>query len=146
MDTPMGIRRMDSTPTAKTNLEIAKRYLATLEQGATPEALAEIFHPDVIQEEFPNRLLPNGARRNLADRLEASSRGKKVMSRQSYELIHSVSEGDRVSLEVLWTGVLAVPFGSIPVGGEMRAHFAVFLDFREGKIIGQRNYDCFDPW
>jgi ketosteroid isomerase-like protein len=137
---------MDSTPTAETNLEIAKRYLATIEQGATPEALADIFHPDVVQEEFPNRLIPNGARRSLADLLEAARRGKKVMSRQRYEVVNFVSEGDRVSLEVLWTGVLAVPYGSIPVGGEMRAHFAVFLDFRGGKIIGQRNYDCFDPW
>lgn len=137
---------MDSTSTAETNLEIAKRYLATIEQGAAPEALAAIFHPDVVQEEFPNRLIPNGARRNLADLLEASRRGKNVMCRQSYEVVNSVSEGDRVSLEVLWTGVLAVPYGSIPVGGEMRAHFAVFLDFRDGKIVGQRNYDCFDPW
>lgn len=136
---------MDLTPAAG-NLETAKRYLATIEQGATPEALAHIFHPDVVQEEFPNQLIPKGARRTLSDLLEASRRGKKVMSRQSYEIISSLSEGDHVSLEVLWTGVLAVPYGSIPVGGEMRAHFAVFLDFREGKIIGQRNYDCFDPW
>jgi hypothetical protein len=25
----------------------------------------------------------------------------------------------------------------------MKAFFAVFLEFREGKIIRQRNYDCF---
>jgi ketosteroid isomerase-like protein len=137
---------MNSTPTAETNLQIAKQYLAAIEQGAGAETLAAFFDPDVIQEEFPNRRLRNGARRNLADLLEASSRGRNVMTRQSYEVIHSVSEGDRVSLEVLWTGVLAVPFGSLPVGGEMRAHFAVFLDFRDGKITGQRNYDCFDPW
>lgn len=110
------------------------------------ETVAAFFDPDVVQEEFPNRLMANGARRNLADLLEASARGKKVMSRQSFEVVNSVSEGVRLSLEVLWTGVLAVPFGSIPAGGEMRAHFAVFLDFRDGKIIGQRNYDCFDPW
>jgi ketosteroid isomerase-like protein len=137
---------MDKTASEESNLEIAKRYLAAIELGATPEALSHIFHPEVLQEEFPNRLIPDGARRNLADLLEASRRGKKVMLRQSYEVVNSVSAGDRVSLEVLWTGVLAVPFGSIPVGGEMRAHFAVFLDFRDGKIIGQRNYDCFDPW
>jgi ketosteroid isomerase-like protein len=136
---------VDPTPAAG-NLEIAKRYLATIEQGATPEALADIFHPDVVQEEFPNRLIPNGARRSLADLLDAWRRGKKVMSRQSYEVLSSVSEGDRISLEVLWTGVLAVPYELVPVGGEMRAHFAVFLDFSEGKIIGQRNYDCCDPW
>jgi ketosteroid isomerase-like protein len=30
--------------------------------------------------------------------------------------------------------------------GEMKAFFAVFLEFREGKIIRQRNYDCLKAW
>ncbi len=28
----------------------------------------------------------------------------------------------------------------------MKAFFAVFLGLREGKIISQRNYDCFEAW
>jgi ketosteroid isomerase-like protein len=51
-----------------------------------------------------------------------------------------------VALEVRWSGTLAVPVGSFPAGGEMRARFAVFLDFRDGKIVAQRNYDCFEPF
>jgi ketosteroid isomerase-like protein len=51
-----------------------------------------------------------------------------------------------VVLEVEWTGTLSVPLGSLPAGGQMRARFAVFLDFRDGKIAQQRNYDCFQPW
>jgi ketosteroid isomerase-like protein len=31
-------------------------------------------------------------------------------------------------------------------GGQMRARFAAFLQFRDGKIVAQRNYDCFKPW
>jgi ketosteroid isomerase-like protein len=49
-------------------------------------------------------------------------------------------------LEVIWTGTLAVPMATLAAGAEMRAHFAVFLDFRDGKIAAQHNYDCFDPW
>lgn len=51
-----------------------------------------------------------------------------------------------VALEVLWEGTLAIPLGSLPVGGVMRAHFGVFLTFRDGKIVQQHNYDCFEPW
>jgi ketosteroid isomerase-like protein len=47
---------------------------------------------------------------------------------------------------VLWVGTLAVSLGAIPAGGEMRAHFAVFLEFRDGRIHRQRNYDCFEPF
>ena len=109
-------------------------------------ALAEFFAPDVLQEEFPNRLVPTGARRDLDGLLEAAERGKQVVSAQRFEVRNAVAAGDRVALEVRWTGTLAVAIGTLPAGGTMRAHFAVFLDFRDGKIAAQRNYDCFDPW
>jgi ketosteroid isomerase-like protein len=51
-----------------------------------------------------------------------------------------------VALEVQWSGTLAIALGSLPAGGEMRARFAVFLEFRGDRIARQRNYDCFDPW
>jgi ketosteroid isomerase-like protein len=95
-------------------------------------------------EEFANRLTPVVKTRDLAAALEAAERGKRVMSRQKYKIKQEIAEGDRVALEVEWVGTLAVPFGSIPVGGQMKAFFAVFLEFREGKIIRQRNYDCFE--
>ena len=128
------------------NRETARRYLAAIEEGVPFDTLATFFAPDVIQDEFPNRLMPTGARRDLAELREASARGRKVVTRQRYDVQAVVAEGDRVALEVIWTGTLAVPFGSIPAGGDMRAHFGVFLDFRDGLISGQRNYDCFDPW
>jgi ketosteroid isomerase-like protein len=68
------------------------------------------------------------------------------MTAQRYEVLNAVASGDRVALEIQWTGTLAVPFESIPAGGQMRARFAVFLEFRQGKIVRQRNYDCFEPW
>lgn len=36
--------------------------------------------------------------------------------------------------------------GALAAGDEMRAHFAMFLDFEDGLIRGQRNYDCFEPF
>jgi ketosteroid isomerase-like protein len=128
------------------NLDFVKRYLGAIEAGATGDALAAFFAPDVVQEEFPNRLVPNGARRDLAAVLEGAERGQRVMRAQRYEILNAVEVGDTIALEVLWTGTLAVPLGALPAGGEMRAHFAVFIELRDGKIARQRNYDCFDPW
>jgi hypothetical protein len=68
------------------------------------------------------------------------------MSAQMYKIKNEIAEHERVALEVEWVGSLPVPFESIPAGGQMKAFFAVFLEFREGKIIGQRNYDCFEAW
>jgi ketosteroid isomerase-like protein len=128
------------------NLDTARRYLATISQGATGDVLAQFFTPDVIQEELPNRVSPEGQRRKLAGILEGAERGQKVLSAQRFEIRSAIATGDRVILEVLWVGTLAIPFGTIPAGGEMRAHSAMFLEFREGRIAAQRNYDCFEPW
>jgi ketosteroid isomerase-like protein len=128
------------------NLEIAKQYLAALGQGVECNKLADFFSPDVVQEEFPNRLVPSGAKRDLAAMFDGCERGKKVMSRQRYEIKNALASENLVALEVLWTGTLAIPLGSLPAGGQMRAHFAMFLEFRDGKIVAQRNYDCFEPW
>lgn len=128
------------------NLEIVRSYLAAIERAAPFEELRELLSEDIVQREFPNRLLPNGATRGLAEIAEAAARGTSVMSRQRYEILSAVALRDRVALEVLWVGTLAVPFQSLPAGGEMRARFAVFFVVRDGRIQVQHNYDCFDPW
>jgi ketosteroid isomerase-like protein len=38
------------------------------------------------------------------------------------------------------------PFWNALAGAEMRAHSAMFIEFRDGKIVAQRNYDRFQPW
>jgi len=137
------------TPThldVNSNLKTAQQYLAALEQRVDRNTLAGFFAPDVVQEEFPNRLMPTGARRDLTAILDGHERGQELMSGQRFEIKGALVSDNLVALEVLWTGTLAVALGSLPEGGQMRAHFAVFLEFRDGKIVTQRNYDCFEAW
>lgn len=126
--------------------ERTRQYFAALEQGATGDALAAFYDPDVVQEEFPNRLLPNGARRDLAEILAAADRGQAVIHDHRYELLSVVVDGDRVAVEFVWSGVLVVDAGSLAAGTTLRGRFASFLEFRDGRVIAQRSYDCFDPW
>lgn len=124
----------------------AREYLAALGDGATGEALAAHFTTDVVQVEFPNRLLPHGATRDLAAILEGAARGQQVVREQRFDVQNALRAGNQVALEVVWTATLAISLGTLPAGAEMRARFAVFLEFRDGRIARQRNYDCFDPW
>jgi|RhiMetdeSRZDD1v2_1073273.scaffolds.fasta_scaffold00531_30 ketosteroid isomerase-like protein len=126
-------------------LRLAREYLDSIGREDELGGL-RFFADDVVQIEFPNRLLPNGATRDLAALRDAAERGRKVMSAQRFEVVNAIASGDQVAVEALWTGTLAVPFGSIPVGGQMRARFAIFLTYRDGRIVRQHNYDCFDPW
>jgi ketosteroid isomerase-like protein len=128
------------------NLQTARRYLDAIERGVGFEELAEFFTPDVVQIEYPNRLVVDGARRDLAQLREAGERGKNVVDSQRYEIRTAIAIGDTVALEVEWTATLKIPVGTLPAGGQMRAHFGVFLELRDGRIAAQRNYDCFEPF
>lgn len=131
---------------SSTNTEIVRRYYDALRRQATGEELAAFYSPDVIQEEYPNRFLPNGTRRDLNGLKEAAARGQGVMARQELEILSMTAQGDTVVVEARWAGTLARDLGPIVQGTVMRARFAQFFLFRDGLIVSQRNYDCFDPW
>jgi ketosteroid isomerase-like protein len=134
------------TMTTTDNLSIARKYLEALEGGAEGGALAEYFTEDVVQEEYPNRLAPIGAHRDLSAILDAARKGKKTLRAQKFDVMNSIVDGDNIALEVFWSGLLAVPVDTLPADTEMRAHISMWLEFRDGKIAKQRNYDSFDPW
>ena len=127
-------------------LDFIRRYLAAIEHGATGDDLAAFYTPDAIQEEFPNRLVPNGVRRDLAAILDGAERGQKVITAQSYEIVSALTDADRIALELVWTATLAIPLGTLPAGGTLRARFAQFITLRDGRIARQHTYDCFDPF
>ncbi len=128
------------------NTAIVRRYYQAIQRGAVGEELAAFYAPDAIQEEFPNRLAPNGVRRDLEALQEAAARGRGVMASQQFELLRIVASGDTVAVEARWTGTLAQAIGPSPAGTIMKARFGQFFEFRDGRIVAQRNYDCFEPW
>ncbi len=134
------------TMTTTDNLAIARKYLEALENGAEGGTLADFFTKDVVQEEFPNRLSPIGAHRDMTALLDSARKGKRTLRAQKFDVLNSIVDGDNVALEVLWRGYLAIPVDTLPADSEMRAHISIWLEFRDGKIAHQRNYDCFDPW
>lgn len=123
--------------------DLVRAYLKAIEDRG--DSLA-FFADDAIQEEFPNALVPTGARRTLEELREANERGRDVLTSESYEIVSLIEDGDRVACEVLWRGVLAVPIRSLQPGDVMKARFGVFFEFAGDKIRRQRNYDCFEPF
>ena len=128
------------------NVETARTYLKAIEDGATGPMLARFFDPEAVVETLPNRITPRASRRNLNEVLAAAERGRKILSKQRYEIMQTIAEGDRLALEVLWSGTLLIPFDTLPAGSELRAHVVTVLEFRAGKILAQRQYDCYEPW
>jgi len=111
-----------------------------------PESVASFFAPDAIFQEFPNRIAPQGRIRRFADLGAAYEQGRKIIQSQTYQVQRIIEDGDEVAVELEWRGILAVPVMNLPAGSEMKAFVAMFLTFRDGRIISQRNYDCYPPF
>jgi ketosteroid isomerase-like protein len=130
----------------ETNSDRTRRYLEAVASLGPAENVEAFFAPDVMLHELPNRIAPHGRVRRAADLRPAYEQGKRLLSWQSYEVRRLIEVGDEVAAEVEWTGALALPFKSLPAGAEIKAHVAMFLTFRDGKIVSQRNYDCYPPF
>jgi ketosteroid isomerase-like protein len=138
---------MSNVPTdTHPHLGLVLRYLRALEQNAADEQIAEFYAPDVKQREFPNRLLEQGAERDLEQLRESSRKGRLVVEEQRFAVENALVDGDRVALELTWTARLKVPLGKLQPGDTMTARCGVFFHIRDGRIAVQHNYDCFEPF
>lgn len=124
---------------------LTRRYLAALEAGDEAAVFA-CFHPEIRQVEWPNRLVEKGATRDLAYLKASFAKGAAVIAGQRYDVKSLIANGDEVAFEAVWTGTLQVALGSLKPGDTMRAYIASFLTFRDGLIVSQRSYDCFEPF
>jgi hypothetical protein len=135
----------DSTPSSP-QLQVVLGYLRALEQGADEATLAGFFAPGFRQHEFPNRLVERGAARGLEQTLEGSRKGRTVIQNQRFDVNNALVEGERVAVELTWTGQLRVPLGKLTPGDVMTAHCGVFFRIVDGRIAEQHNFDCFEPF
>jgi ketosteroid isomerase-like protein len=126
------------------NLERTRAYLRSfsLRDGST----AGYYAPEVVQQELPNLLVPAGATRDLAALQQGLAAGAKSTSDETYEVLNLVEMGDLVAVEARWSARVNVPFGKLAAGDRMTAHLAMFIEWRDGRVIAQRNYDCFEPF
>ncbi|ADY56618.1 hypothetical protein Sgly_2330 [Syntrophobotulus glycolicus DSM 8271] len=129
---------------SKDNLELAVRFMKAVGDGKSGEELNEFYDESAVQIEYPNLLTKRLIERNLHEIKDASISGKKVIANQRYEIVKSFSIGDTVIIEAIWSGELSIPLGKLKAGDEMKAYFAQFFQFKNHKIVKQRNYDCFE--
>ncbi len=129
-----------------TNATRVREYLRALESFHPWKSVAEFYAPDVVIQEFPNRIAPHGRQRLHADLQIPYEQGRQLLQSQTYDISHIVESGDDVALELEWTGTLAVPLMNLPSGSKMKAFIGMFFTFQDGRILSQRNYDCYRPF
>ena len=131
---------------AHSNLQTVKDFLKAVENRIGFDELAKFYHRDILQVEYPNSITKTITERTLADLQSAALKGRQVLRKEAYELVHAYEMGDTVIIEVVWKGILAIPVGKLNAGDVMKAYFAQVFQFKDGKIFRQRNYDCFESF
>jgi ketosteroid isomerase-like protein len=126
------------------NLETAQRYLRRLAAWDLA-GVVSMFSSDIQQTEYPNRSNPDGRWRDRDALIADAEESRRRYASQSYEVVRALAEGETVVLEVIWRGELAAATDHLRAGAEVASHSAIFFEFRHGRIIAQRNYDCFLP-
>jgi len=127
-------------------VQTVRDFMGALENRSSSSDFSNFYHPEVVQIEYPNTLTKDTTTRMLKDLEAAASRGKQVLQKERYDIVNSYSSGNTVIIEAIYTGTLAIKAGKLKPGDEMKAYFAQFYEFKDGKIFRQRNYDCFEPF
>ena len=127
------------------NAAIVREYIEAIETFDL-QAVGRLLHPEVVQIERPNKLYANGQSRGYDKMVADLPRGAKVLRKQSYPITAMHEAGDTVVVETRWEGIVNVPLGALQPGDAMVAHICMVITLRDGRIIRQVNYDCYEDF
>ena len=88
---------------------------------------------------------PDGHRRGLAEMREGAATGARLLADQHDDVHTVVEEGDPVAVQLTWTATTAADLGALPAGTALVSHVAAFYVFRDGPVLLQSSYDCYEP-
>ena len=127
----------------ETNITAALSFVRAVEamDGSKMEGF---FAPDVEQIEMPNAFKPAGQVRDLRALAADIDKSKGIIEQQKYDILNTVAHGDIVVLEMVWHGTVVTDLAPLHSGQKLRAQCVAVFEFRDGKVIRLRNYDCFD--
>ncbi|MBL0217930.1 MAG: nuclear transport factor 2 family protein [Myxococcales bacterium] len=96
-----------------------------------------LFHHDDIEVvEHPNKLNPTGKRYDKAALRAAGERGKALLASEHYAIRSMIVEGERAAVMTVWTGI-------VNDGRQLTAQICSIIEFRDGKVWRQEQFDCF---
>ena len=125
--------------------DLIRRLYIAISEGITPEGLTTFFHPDAEQVEYPSLLRPEGHRRPLEEMQAGAEVGATMIKAQVYDVHRMLEDGDEVAVQFTWTATLAITLGAMAAGSRLVSHVGAFYEFRDGLILRQSSYDCYEP-
>ena len=127
------------------NVSVVERFLAAFDRRwPADDELAELIAPDIRFIERPNLINPGGSERDPEAMRAGLERGRRLLTRQSYEVRDHVARGDTVVTRMRWSGELAVDAGPWPAGTRMAAWCVAHYRVAAGRIVHIEQHDCYE--
>ena len=130
--------------TSSTPLDCVLGLLRAIESGGGAGALDPFLAEDYVLTEAPHLLAPQGSTRTRAEVLDGAEHSGEIVYGQHFEIRRSTCEGGRVVVEADWSAILQMDLPYWDKGDEIRARTAAVFEVRDGRIISQHSYDCYD--
>lgn len=128
-------------------LQVITNYLKLLETFETSkDEFKKYVHNDAMFIEYPNLVTQKGQERDVTEALKGAELGKKILTSQKFEISNFFESTEAVIAETTWTGTMAVDAGHLKKGQVLKAYICMVMEFKDGKIFRQRNYDCYEPF
>lgn len=128
------------------NLRLAQKYLELFNNPATTkEDVKAYLDEGIVWREMPNRFAPAGRTSDYTAMGASWEKGRGYLPEQTYTLRHMIASGETVALEISWLGKMKKALGPFAADTQLSAQIAIFLRFRDGKIVSQTDYPCYDP-
>ena len=71
--------------------------------------------------------------------------GIELVRDQRDDVLQVVRDGDHLAVQLTWRATLSGDLRGLPAGTPLVAHVAAFYEFRDGLILSQSSYDCYEP-
>ncbi|WOH16918.1 nuclear transport factor 2 family protein [Paenarthrobacter sp. GOM3] len=118
-------------------------FVRTVEAGGGAAELRPFLSEDFTLTEWPHALSKSGSTRNLAETLSGADHSKDIVAKQTFEVVRTTCQGDRVVLEMNWSATLLLDLPHWDRGDTIRARSTAVFELRDGLIISQDTYDCY---
>lgn len=110
------------------------------------ERISEYISESIIQTEYPNQLNKKGQVSDYSDTLRRLKAAKGIIYDQKYNVRNYMETEDQAVVESLWEGKIVADMGPFKKDQLLTANFCMFFTIENGKIVAQRNYDCFQEF
>jgi ketosteroid isomerase-like protein len=127
------------------NEQLIRDLYVAVERDEMADDPMSYWHADAEQVEYPSLLRPGGHTRDLAGIVAGAQAGRALIREQHYDIHTVIEQDDRLAVQFTWRGTLAIDAAGMIAGSELVAHIAAFYEMRDGRILRQSSYDCYEP-